>query len=210
MRFIDGLGLSLARPGQEQQGPPDPSSLCALLEKEISLVQAQRPAIDDSNDGSAGPSVILLLDGLDYLLASSAPSQDKSPALELMTALVALRRRVHTTILTLAADAPLLPYDSHHLSPPLGVAHSALVTWAAHQAAFCISLRTLHTGVARDVSGVLRITIGGQESIDGDGEQPERGGEGDTGGGEEGQVEEGEFLYFVGGDGGVRVFGRGE
>lgn len=59
----------------------------------------------------------------------------------------------------------------------------------AHQARQILSVRELDTGVARDVSGVLRIGRGGDE-----------GGEG---------VEEAELLYFVAGDGGVRVFERG-
>ena len=50
-----------------------------------------------------------------------------------------------------------------------------------------MGLRLLDTGTARDVSGVLRVT---------------RGPEGD-------ELEEREFLYFVSGDGGVRVFERG-
>lgn len=51
----------------------------------------------------------------------------------------------------------------------------------------------LDTGTAKDVSGVLRITSGGQH----DDELEEA-------------VEEQELLYFVGGDGGVRVFERGQ
>ena len=70
-----------------------------------------------------------------------------------------------------------------------------------------ISLRLLGTGTARDVSGVLRVTRG----ADGGGER-EGEGEGEGDGVEkedEEEVEEKEFLYFVGGDGGVRVFERG-
>lgn len=47
----------------------------------------------------------------------------------------------------------------------------------------------LDTGTARDVSGVVRITV--------------RGGE------EEQRESEKEFLYFVAGDGAVKVFERG-
>lgn len=54
-----------------------------------------------------------------------------------------------------------------------------------------MSVRELDTGSARDVSGVLRVTKGGGW---------EEGGE---------AVEEREVLYFVGNDGGVRVFERG-
>lgn len=67
--------------------------------------------------------------------------------------------------------------------------HAAFVTGLAHLARFTIGLRLLDTGAARDVSGVLRVTRGADEG--------------------EGEVEEMEVLYFVGGDGGVRVFGRG-
>ncbi len=65
----------------------------------------------------------------------------------------------------------------------------------AHQARVILSVRGLDTGVARDVSGVLRVSRGGGYG----------GGEDDG----EGEVEERECLYFVGGDGGVRVFERG-
>ncbi len=57
-----------------------------------------------------------------------------------------------------------------------------------HQASVVVGLRGLDTGVARDVSGVLRITRGGD---DGD------------------EVEEKEVLYYVSGDGSVKVFERG-
>lgn len=68
-----------------------------------------------------------------------------------------------------------------------------------------IGLRVLDTGVARDVSGVVRVTeqrvgwmnLGLQKE---DGEK--------TGGGEEGGKGK-EFLYQVKGDGSVRVFERG-
>jgi elongator complex protein 6 len=55
-----------------------------------------------------------------------------------------------------------------------------------------MGLRLLDTGTARDVSGVVRITAGGESSQEGI------------------KVEERELLYFVGGDGGVKVFERGQ
>lgn len=61
----------------------------------------------------------------------------------------------------------------------------------AHQARLILSVRGLDTGVARDVSGVLRISKGGAFEE------------------EDGEIEERECLYFVGGDGGVRVSERG-
>jgi elongator complex protein 6 len=66
----------------------------------------------------------------------------------------------------------------------------------AHQADFIMSLRLLDTGTARDVSGVVRVTIGDSAAQD---DQDIRR-----------RIEEKELLYFVGGDGGVKVFERGQ
>jgi elongator complex protein 6 len=55
-----------------------------------------------------------------------------------------------------------------------------------------MSLRLLNTGTARDVSGVIRIGIRDAETADGDEQMGPR-----------------ELLYFVGGDGNVKVFERG-
>ena len=59
------------------------------------------------------------------------------------------------------------------------------------QAHFVISLRLLSTGVAKDVSGVLRITRGSGSKAEYD------------------EVEEKEVLYLVSGDRNVKVFERG-
>ena len=58
-----------------------------------------------------------------------------------------------------------------------------------------MSLRLLDTGTARDVSGVVRITSGDQAADDKQNFQ---------------MIEEKELLYFVGGDGSVKVFERGQ
>jgi elongator complex protein 6 len=55
-----------------------------------------------------------------------------------------------------------------------------------------MQLRTLDTGAAKDVSGVLRISRGGGLNAS------------------EESLEEREALYFIQRDGGVKVFGRGE
>lgn len=68
---------------------------------------------------------------------------------------------------------------------------------AVQMASWVVSCRMLGTGWAEDVSGVVRVTRGGYAEEDED-EGP---GEG---------VKEGEWLYSVAGDGGVRVWGRGE
>jgi elongator complex protein 6 len=62
-----------------------------------------------------------------------------------------------------------------------------------------VGLRALDTGKARDVSGVIRVCRGGAWDVE----------EVDEGVGKE-ERKELEALYFVQGDGGVRVFERGE
>ncbi len=54
-----------------------------------------------------------------------------------------------------------------------------------------MSVRGLDTGVAKDISGVLRISRGGGADFEGD------------------EMEEKECLYFMEADGDVRVFERG-
>jgi elongator complex protein 6 len=71
-----------------------------------------------------------------------------------------------------------------------------LLLTIAHQADITVSLRLLDSGTARDVSGVIRITLGDQ-TTNHDVEIQKR-------------LEEKELLYFVEGDGGVRVFERGQ
>ena len=80
-------------------------------------------------------------------------------------------------------------------STPLEIEHTAFVTGMAHRARCVMSARELDTGGARDVSGVLRVSKGAAWGYDG--------GDGDE------EFEEMESLYFVGGDGGVRVFEKG-
>ncbi len=77
---------------------------------------------------------------------------------------------------------------------PLEINHAAFLLSVAHQADLVMSLRLLDTGTARDVSGVIRISVG--EGIDQD--------EVDA------KLQGRELLYFVGGDGAVKVFERGQ
>lgn len=87
----------------------------------------------------------------------------------------------YAAIVFVNADAPFLRQPRTRLE----VEHAAFVVALAHSAAWTVALRQLDTGVARDVSGVIRITRGGE-------------------GGEEKEV-----LYYVG-DGPVEVFDRGQ
>ena len=126
-----------------------------------------------------GSKVIVILDGIDLLLAATNTSVG-----EILDSIGELREHA-SLVVTLSADAPLL----HTRQTPLEINHASLVMSLAHQAYQVLGLRELDTGVARDVSGVLRIGRGGDVR--------------DAG------VEPRELLYFAAGDGGVRVFERG-
>lgn len=131
--------------------------------------------------------VVLVIDQLDFLLAAMSDGNGPSVSSALKDLLLDLREKSHATILTLSADGPLIASQATTLEKD----HASFVLSLAHEAEMILSLRLLDTGIAKDVSGVVRITRGG-----------------DSGG--ERQIEEKEYLYHVGGDGGVRVFERGQ
>lgn len=102
---------------------------------------------------------------------------------------MALRENSHAVCLSIAADEALI----HNPTTPLETAHSSLAVTMAHMARLVIQCRGLDTGVARDVSGVVRMSRGGGFEVDG----------------HAGQMEEREMLYHVKPDGGLSVFERG-
>ena len=107
--------------------------------------------------------------------------------------------------MTTSADFPLVHNADNDDAgaTPLERHHAAFVVGMAHRASLVLQLRTLDTGAAKDVSGVLRITRG--DNSDEDEEQ-----EGDVDvGGEELRMEEKEVLYYIGGDGSAKAFERG-
>ncbi|KDN61718.1 hypothetical protein CSUB01_04419 [Colletotrichum sublineola] len=135
---------------------------------------------------AAGAKTVLVLDQPDLLLAASG---EGLTGLALRNMLLDVQEKVHATVAAVAADEPLIASQTTTLEKE----HAAFVLGLAHAAQTVFGLRLLDTGNASDVSGVLRITAGG------DGHDGERG-----------PVEETELLYFVGGDGSVKVFGRGQ
>lgn len=146
--------------------------------------------------------VFLILDAPTVLLAATPTTST-----ELSSFILQLREQVHSTLLVLEADAPLLyaaapdAFSFDHagdmenrsrITPtPMEAEHAAFVSGQAHVARSVIGCRRLDTGAAKDVSGVLSVR---------------RGGDWDDG---EGIVEEMEVLYHVQTDGGVTVFQRG-
>lgn len=184
MTFIDGLGTGIGLGEDGIEG----------LEKEL-LVEVKKA----KGENGKGKKVVLVMDGLDFVLAAAEGAGVQGvldmvgevrevclvESFHFMLLIKCLSQNVQALLLTLSADAPLL----HARHTPLEINHASLVMSLVHQARLLMGVRELDTGVARDVSGVLRVGRGGGEGAE--------------------DVEEKEVLYFVGGDGGVRVFERG-
>lgn len=187
--FVDGLA-SLAT------SPREASALDAIS-KDISLAISKL-----SSPASREKNITLILDQPDALLATAAASTSA-----LNHALLTLRSKVHSAVVTLSADLPLvsaaapsLVRDGERKQPtPLETETAAFLVQQAHAARFVMSVRELDTGAARDVSGVVRVTRGG----DADGVAEAR-----DAGAEDG-VREMEALFVVGRDGGAKVIERG-
>lgn len=185
------------RGGQTVLSNPDLTAVSEEILKAVEMLKSQ----DDSS------RVLLVIDQLDLLLATSG---ERIGAVDIEEMLLGLRevcslsyhtypwiqlisyQNVHSTVLTLSADNPLV--SNQHTS--LESNHAAALLGTAHEADYTMSLRLLDSGTAIDVSGVIRITAGNQA--------------GEMGQGDRKRVEEKELLYFVGGDGGVKVFERGQ
>ncbi|KAI9715870.1 MAG: hypothetical protein M1812_005690 [Candelaria pacifica] len=196
-RFIDGLSDLFDSGDGVTSNRGEIGSQITLREPTSSGVGAmilqQVKALKIGRDGEER-NVLLILDQPDLLLAAT---EDEVGAVRMTSLLMDLREHVYSIIVTVAADSPL----TQSPTTPLETQHTALLVTLAHQASYVISLRLLDTGTARDISGVMRVTMG-PEGADGDGVERRDGGI--TG------AEEKELLYFVGGDGGVKVFERGQ
>jgi elongator complex protein 6 len=161
---------------------PSPTTTLSTLNTLLSSLSTAHP----------NRKIHLILDSPTLLLSVSASPS----ATTLSSLLLSLRSLVSTSTLVLQTDSPFLTAaQSSQTSTPLEAAHAAFVVQQAHVSEWVVSLRALDTGKARDVSGVVRVC---------------RGGAWDDGEAEEGEKKELEALYFVQGDGGVRVFERGE
>jgi elongator complex protein 6 len=190
--FVDGLsGLYLP----DTEKIPDKAGEHTLRSPDLSKVSStiQTACQSLQSSPSSSDKVLLILDSLDLLLATQEGTLTPQ---DLSDTLLDLRTQTHATVLTLTASSPLILRQS----TPLEVNHAALTLSIAHQADLILALRLLDTGTAKDVSGVVRITEregwDRREGREGNGEGLREGGK--------------ELLYYVGQDGGARVFERGQ
>lgn len=161
---------------------------------------------------SAAPSIpkatkpLVLLDGLDFLLAC----QPSFSTVALQSFLSALRAKSHALVLTGNADAPLVQTATsanRDGGTPLERDQAHFLTSMAHQSKWVFQLRALDTGSAKDVSGVIRVSRGGNFEAD---EEDEIKDTGNARVGGMGDLPDVEWLYQLKGDGTVKIWGRGE
>ncbi|KAI1433135.1 hypothetical protein GGR50DRAFT_539845 [Xylaria sp. CBS 124048] len=187
--FVDGLtGLFTSQQaGQGRKQPADDIlGKRVLIAPTIShLRQTLEDAVARVQRSSPGTQTVLILDQPDFLLASAG---DTVSGQHLRDTIIDFREKVHSCIVTISADEPLITAQGTVLEKE----HAALALSLAHDAHLVMSLRVLETGTAKDVSGVLRVTPGGDDGIAGR------------------SMEDRELLYFIGGDGSARVFERGQ
>ncbi|KAF2703961.1 hypothetical protein K504DRAFT_167866 [Pleomassaria siparia CBS 279.74] len=156
---------------------------------------------------------LLILDAPDALLATTpsiSPSALTSTLLALQTSSSTAAATTTTTttrdthvLVHLHADTALLS-ASTPAAQPLEIAGHNFLVKTAHRSRRVMSCRVLDTGVARDVSGVLRVTESdGWEGLVLGQQNDGRAGNDEAKGGNK------ELLYFVKGDGSVKVFERG-
>ncbi|PKS12065.1 hypothetical protein jhhlp_001361 [Lomentospora prolificans] len=193
--FIDGLtGLFVPAP---RKATPQPSGRRTLRSGKLADIRTELDrAVDDigsvQSNSAVNRKIVLIIDQPDSYLAMT--SSQNTPG-QITDMIISLREKVHAAILTMAVDEPLIESQSTTLER----CHASLALSTAHEARLVLSLRRLDTGVATDVSGVLRITRGGayEEGIEKEDEEGE-------------EVEAHEYLYFVAQDGGVKIFERGQ
>ncbi|KUJ14391.1 uncharacterized protein LY89DRAFT_137598 [Mollisia scopiformis] len=186
--FVDGLsGLFLSK--QQKASPAKGGNVTLSNSGLESVSEAIHNDAKTLRHSQGTTKIMLIVDQLDLLLAAGG---DAVNAVGLGDLLLGLREEVHCTIVSLSADLPLVSNPQ----TPLEANHAAFLISTAHQADFTMSLRLLDTGTARDVSGVVRVTVGDRATEEDEDIQR--------------KIEEKELLYFVGGDGGVKVFERGQ
>ncbi|KAF5627914.1 uncharacterized protein FTJAE_9044 [Fusarium tjaetaba] len=150
--FIDGFsGLH----GEDKNGVPGTRKERTLRSTELSDIKRE---IEGSVADLRASRKILIIDQLDALLAVT---DDSTTSLTLQDAVLSLRSLVHSTLLTLSADVPLVATQVTTLERE----HASLVLSSAHQADMVLALRMLDTGTARDVSGVAKNNCRGMQDV---------------------------------------------
>lgn len=177
--FLDGLSELF------HQDRNTPNQDCLKLEPAGLSILTENVLTSILQMGSAGSKPFLVIENPDVLLSAGGVS-----SVDLLDLLLDWHELVESTILMVNADSALVSWAHSRIETE----HAAFVITLAHQASSVSSLRMLDTGLAKDVSGVLRITTSDKTISDH---------------WDESKRDEKEVLYLVK-DGLVEVFNRGQ
>ena len=188
-----GQGIANPPPGLHALSSASPDHVAATVAAALAPLRSSDPA----------STTLVVLDNPDLLLAA-APSLTPSSLTSLFLTLHSHQSVSHLLVHLQADQALLTP----SLPPqPLQIAHQNLLVKTAHMSAKVLGVRVLDTGVARDVSGVLRATVNkGSWATVGALHSADPGGRHEADAPEEMGSE---VLYKIHADGSVKVFERG-
>ncbi|KAI9757370.1 MAG: hypothetical protein M4579_003484 [Chaenotheca gracillima] len=193
---------SLARKQESDNTLLTDTSLETIQSSIVDQARQLKKSSTDLEGNSRDQPIMLILDGLDFLLAASADQPNGPNVNDMLNFVSTLQENFNSVILCISADPPLLTPSFPQLgdlSPgPIEMSHTALLTSLMHRASLTLACRELDTGVARDGPGIDET----EETS------------------EWANIDEGEFLYLVGGrgeggggrstEGGVKIWRRGE
>lgn len=188
MYYVDGLSTDSVAP----ESPREIIRLKSLALDDVrsAIYTALQTISNQANDSSVRKTTIII-DGIDFLLACNPDALST----DVQQALTEIQCEAHSVVVTCAADSPLL-HNTDASATPIEHEHGSLVRQLGYQARLIFQLRPLETGHSKDVNGTVRVSRGGAwESADT--ETPR-------------ELEDGEWLYHVKGDGTVKAWGRGE
>jgi elongator complex protein 6 len=196
-------GRTLPTAAQAPPGlPASHQGVYALSSTSLDHINATIPAaIASLRPSPAATRTLVILDNPDLLLAC-VPALTHS---KLTSFFLGLHTQPSVSHLLVHLQSDLALLAPPERPSPLQIAQQNLVVKTAHMSAKVLGVRVLDTGVARDVSGVLRVTVNRDSWANiatvGDGQE---------GGAVQAPEEMGsEMLYKVNGDGSVKVFERG-
>jgi elongator complex protein 6 len=197
-------GRTIPTAAQASPRPPaSPHGIYALSSTALEHIDATINAAIASLRPSAAAATrtLVILDNPDILLAC-VPGLSHSA---LTSFFLGLHTQPSVSHLLVHLQSDLALLASSERPVPLQIAQHNLVVKTAHMSAKVLGVRVLDTGVARDVSGVLRVTVNRDSWANiatvRDGQE---------GGAVQAPEEMGsEMLYKVNGDGSVKVFERG-
>jgi elongator complex protein 6 len=132
----------------------------AYIDDSSSLLDEYTPErfeqlLSKSLDTAQSTETVLILEHPGVLLGTTSLTAD-----DLVSALYAVRSKVYSTVVMLQSDI-FVPTQRESEGSPLQLEQQQLLISCAHQADYVVSVRKLDTGLAKDISGVVRITSNG-------------------------------------------------